>query len=79
MVSQSWVIDCLKRYKVSDEVKKFMKNTMENWRVQLTAQGKDLAEVKIQRMIFLEDALSPLLFVIAMMTLNHILRRIQTS
>ena len=49
--------------------------TMKNWRVELTAGGKSLAETKIQRGIFLGDALSLLLFIIAMMPLNHILRK----
>ena len=34
-----------------------------------------MAETKIQRGIFRGDALSPLLFIIAMMPLNHILRK----
>ena len=75
MVLQSWIIDCLKMYKISDEVIKFIKETMKNWRVVLTVGGKRFAEVKIQRGIFLEDARSPLLFVIAMMPLNPILRK----
>ncbi len=48
---------------------------MKNCRVELTAGGKSLAETKIQRGIFQGDALSPLLFKIAMMPLNHILRK----
>ena len=48
---------------------------MKTWRVELTAGGISLAETKIQRGIFLGDALSPLLFIIAMMPLNHILRK----
>ena len=48
---------------------------METWGVKLTAEGKSLTEVKIQRCIFKGDALSPLLFVIAMMPLNHIRRK----
>ena len=48
---------------------------MKNWRVVLTAGGKSLAETKIKRGIFQGDALSPLLFIIAMMPLNHILRK----
>ena len=43
--------------------------------MKLTTGGQSLAEVKIQRGIFQGDALSPLLFVIAMMPLNHILRK----
>ena len=46
---------------------------MKTWRVELTAGGRSLAETKIQRGIFQGDALSPLLFIIAMMSLNHIL------
>ena len=48
---------------------------MKTWRGELTAGRKSLAEAKIQRGIFQEDALSPLLFIIAMITLNHILRK----
>ena len=43
--------------------------------MKLTVGGKSLSEVKIQRGIFQEDALSPLLFVIANMLLKHILRK----
>ena len=62
--------DCLKMYKIADE-----EETIKNWRVKLTAGGKSLAEVKIQRGIFQRDVLSPLLFVIVMMLLNYILRK----
>ena len=41
----------------------------------LTTGGKSLAEETIQRGNFQGDALSPLIFVIAMMPLNHILRK----
>ena len=64
-----------KMYKISDEGIKFIGETMKNYRVEMTAERKCLAEVKIQRGIFQGDALSPLLFIIAMMPLNHILRK----
>ena len=48
---------------------------METWRVKLSAGEKSLAEVKIQRNVFQGNALSPILFVIAMMPLNQILRK----
>ena len=75
IVPQSWIIDCLKMYKITGEVVKFTEHTMENWRVELKIGGKNLTEVKIQRGIFQGDALTPLLFVIAMMPLNHIHRQ----
>ena len=48
---------------------------MKNWRVELTAGGKGLAETKIQRGIFQGDAQLPLLFIIAIMPLNDIHRK----
>ena len=62
-------------YKILDEVIKFIQGTIKTWRVELTAGGKSLADVKIQGGIFRVDALSPLLFIIAMMPINHILRK----
>ena len=70
MVPQNWIINCLKMYKISHEVINLIEHTMQTWRVELTAGGRSLAETKIQG-----DALSPLLFIIAMMPLNHILRK----
>ena len=75
MVPQSWIIHCLKMFKISHEVINFIEKTMQTWRVELTTGGRSLAETKIQRGIFQGDALSPLLFIIAMMPLNHILRK----
>ena len=54
MVSQSWIIHCLKMNKMSHEVINFIDKTMQ---VELTAGGRSLAETKIQRGIFLGDAL----------------------
>ena len=42
MVPQSWIIDYLKMSKISGEVTKLIENTMENWRVEQTAEGKNL-------------------------------------
>ena len=79
MVLQSWILDCLKMYKIPDQIIQFIVKTMQTWRVELTAGGKSLAEVKIQRGIFQAEAQSPLLFVIAMMPLNRILRKCTAS
>ena len=75
MAPQSWIINSLKMYKISHETINFIEKTMKNWRVELKAGGKGLAETKTRRGIFQGDALSPLLFIIAMMPLNHILRK----
>ena len=75
MVPKSWIINYLKMYKISDEILNFIEKTMKTWRGELTAGGRSLAEAKIQRGIFQGDTLSPLLFIFAMMPLNHILRK----
>ena len=79
MLPQSWILHCLKMYKISHEVINFIEQIMKTWRVELTAGGRSIAETKIQRGLFQGDAQSPLLFIIAMMSLNHILRKCATG
>ena len=59
----------------NNKVINFIKKTIKTWKVELTAGGRIFAETKIQRVIFQGDALSPTLFIIAMMQLNHILKK----
>ena len=67
-------------YKISDEIINFIDKTTKTMKtVELTTGGRKLAETKIQRRIFQGDALSPLLFIIAMMRLNHILKKCTTG
>ena len=47
---------------------------MKSWRVELTCGSQTLGKVSIKREIFHGDALSPLLFVIALIPLTHIMR-----
>ena len=65
----------LQMYKISNEIIRFTEKTIETWRVELSAEGKGLAEVKIPGGIFQGDARALLLFVIATMLLNHILKK----
>ena len=61
--------------KISGKGIKFITEAMKKWKVELIAGGKTLTEVEIQRGIFQGDALLRLLFLIAMMLLNYILRK----
>ena len=62
-------------YKIYTEVITFIEETMKNLGVELSAGGKRSVKVKIQGGILEGDALSSLLFVIAMMPLNYIFRK----
>ena len=64
--------------KISHEVRKFIEKPMKTWRLELTAGERSLAEAKIQRGICQGDALSPSIFIIAIISLNHILRKCTT-
>ena len=63
------------KYKISHEVINFIERILQTWILELTAGGISLAETKIQRGIFQGDVLSPLLFIITLIPLNHILRK----
>ena len=62
-------------YKIPHEVINFIEKTMKIRRVELTARGRSFPERDIQRGIFQGDALSPFLFIIAIMPLNHVFRK----
>ena len=72
-VLHSWILESLDLVGAADNVKRLMRESMESWKTQLTACGKDLGEVFIRRGIFQGDSLSPLLFVIAMLPLSSVL------
>jgi hypothetical protein len=76
MVPHSWITSVLDMVKVSDNIKRFVKGGMEQWKTILENSGKQLGEVKIKRGIFQGDSLSPLMFVMTMIPLTMVLRRL---
>ena len=74
-VPHSWILETLDLVGAADNIKQLMRESMESWKTQLTAYGKDLGEASIRRGIFQGDSLSPLLFVIAMLPLNSVLNK----
>ena len=73
IITLSWMINCIKMYKISHEVINFIEKTMKTWWVELTARRRSLAEAKTQKGIFQGDARS--LFIIAMRPFYHIFRK----
>ena len=59
---------------IAKNVVNFLGKTMKSWRVELTCGSETLGEVPIKRQLFQGDALSQLLFDIALMPLTNILR-----
>ena len=75
MVLHSWILESLELIQVSENILKFVKRSMANWKTELTSCGESLAKVNVRRGIFQSDSLSSLLFVICMISLTHVLRK----
>ena len=72
IVPQSLIINCLKMYKISDEVINFIEKNLESG---IDSRRKKLSWSKDQKRYIWRSALSPLLFIITMKPLNPILRK----
>ena len=79
MVPHSWIIEYLDLFGVAENIKSLLVNSMEKWKVMLCSGNSELGEVEIKRVIFQGDSLSPLMFVLALIPLNLILRKAKTA
>ena len=77
MVPHSWLMECTAMLGVALNVRRMLSNSMKRWKVELTSGGQTLGEVNIRRGIFQGDSLSPILFVMALIPLSEILRKIK--
>ena len=75
----SWINECMKLFRIADNVGNFLEKSMEQWKLSLTSNGEDLGEVDVKIWIYQGDSLSPLLFVLSMVPLSLILRKVNTS
>ena len=64
---------------IADDVRSFLEKSMNKRKLLLTSNGSDLYEVDVNRGIFQGDSLSPLVFVICMVPLSLLLRKVKTS
>ena len=79
MIPHSWILESLGLVQVSEDTVEFIRKSMKNWNTNLTSCGEYLANVNIRRDIFQGDSLSPLLFVICMISLTQILRKLKSG
>ena len=61
---------------IAENVRNVLKKSMEQLKLSLMSNGEDLGEVNMKRGIFQGDSLSPLLFVLSMVPLSLILRKV---
>ena len=52
MVPHTWILQCFKIIKVTDNTRNVTKKSMKNWQVELTSGEETLDQVKINRGIF---------------------------
>ena len=78
-IPHSWILECLDMFDIADNVRSFLEKSMKNWTPLLTTNGSDLCEVDVNRGIFQGDSLSPLIFVICIIPLSLLLRKVKAS
>ena len=77
MIPHSWISECLEVFGVADNTRQFLLDSMKMWKLELTSCGVSLGDVHIKRGIFQGDSLSPLLFVLCMVPLSLVLRKVK--
>ena len=65
----SWILEFLDMLGIADNVRSFLEKN-KRWKLLLSSNGSDLCKVDINRGIFEGDRLSPLIFVICMISLS---------
>ena len=78
-VPHSWILECLDMLGIADNVRSFLEKSMKKWKLLLSSIGSNLSEVDVNRGIFQGDSLSPLIFVIYMIPLSLLLRKVKAS
>ena len=77
LVPHSWLSECMHMFGIASNVEKMLTASMQGWRTELTCCNESLGQVRFRRGIFQGDSLSPLLYVIAMIPLNLVLRKMK--
>ena len=78
-VPHSWILECLHMPGIADNIRSFLEKSMKQWKLLLSSNGSDLCEVDVNSGIFQGDSLSPLIFVICMIPLSLLSRKVKAS
>ena len=77
MVPHSWILKCLEMVREAKNMITIISNSVMNCKTVLTSGGTDIGQVGIRRGIFQGDSLSPLLFVLIMLPLTLVLKKMR--
>ena len=78
IVTHSWVNECMEMFGIAKKLRTFLQKSMQQWRLSLTPNGKNLGEANVKRDTFQGERLSPLLFVLSVVPLYLILKKVNT-
>ena len=78
-VPHSWILECLDMLGIADNVRSFLEKSMKKWKLLLNSNASNLCGIDVNRGIFQGDRLSPLIFVILMIHLSLLLRKVKAS
>ena len=70
---------CMKLMGIAENVRELLVKSMKQWKLSLTSNGNELGDVKVNRGIFQGDSLSPLLFVLCMIPISLVLRKVKAG
>lgn len=71
----TWILECLKLYKMNKILRAFIMNLMGMWGKTLKANCRPVTQVTIKCRIYQEDTQSPLLFYIVLNLLSLIIEK----
>ena len=77
MIPHSSISECHEVFGVAENTKNFLVNSINELKLELTSNGVSLGNVEIRRCIFQGGNFSPLLFLLCMVPLSLILRKVK--
>ena len=77
MVPHSWTIKSLELVETTKNIVNLLKETMKNWKTKLDCSNTVIGALKINRGIFPGDSPSPLLFIVSLLPLTLLLRKMK--
>ena len=78
-IPHSWIKECTELMGIAGNVRELLLKSMKQWKLSLTSNGNELGDVKVNRGIFQGDSLSQLLFVLCMIPMSLVLRKVKAG